>query len=211
MASRLRVKPAPYSTLLITENLPNLASWTILCHWYTVVGLLRSFSLLASALPIFIQLWTQDTRLKSAAESAAQQCSWDTHACPGDSCKCTSSTHTASLAAGLQAQDMDLQGHKQLLQAPESKRRQRNQHHGKGALDGLDVSVTSLVSREALNVLRLWHAGGSVQLGQPRQASHTNSWATTELQPLAAEGRTQQRNFQKKEFWWELISETTSL
>lgn len=41
--------------------------------------------------------------------------------------------------------------------------------------------------------------------------SHTNSGATPELQPLAAEGRTQQRNFQKKEFWWELISEATSL
>lgn len=96
-ASRLQVKPAPYSTLLITENLPNLVSWTILCHQYTLVGLLRSFCLLASALPVCIQLWPQDIRPESAAESAAQHCSRDTRACPGESCKCTSSTHTHGL------------------------------------------------------------------------------------------------------------------
>ena len=94
VASRLGLKPAPQPMLSITENLPNLASWTILCHRYTRVGVLRSFCLLASALPVFIQLWTQDTRPRSAAESAAQRCSWDTHAHPGDSCKRTASTHT---------------------------------------------------------------------------------------------------------------------
>lgn len=120
-------------------------------------------------------------------------------------------THTASLVEGLHTGATNLQRHKQLLQASESKRRQRNWHHGEGALDGLNVSVTSLVSREPLNVLRLQQAGGSVQLGQPQQARHADSRATTELQPLAAGGRMQQTNLQKKEFWWESISEMTSL
>lgn len=42
------------------------------------------------------QLRTQDTRPRSAVEPAAQRRSWDTHAHPGDSCKCPGSTHTHS-------------------------------------------------------------------------------------------------------------------
>lgn len=78
-------------------------------------------------------------------------------------------THTASLARGLHAGDTNLQRHQQLLQrhqqllqAPVSKRRERNQHHGVGALDGLNDSVTSSASREPRNVLRVQQAGGSV-------------------------------------------------
>lgn len=121
-------------------------------------------------------------------------------------------THTASLAQGLHAGETNLQRQQQLLQAPVSKRRWGNQHHWSHSVhSGLNVSVTSLASREPLNVLRLQQAGGSVQLGQSHQASHADSCARTELQPLAAGVRTQQRNFQKKEFWWELMSEMTSL
>lgn len=166
-------------------------------------------------LPIFIQLWRQDSRSRSAGKSAAQHCSWDTHAHSGNSCKCTVSVHmhTALVAQGLRAGQTNLQRHKQLIHGPVSKRRQRTwqRNCGAGALVGLNVLVTSSAFREPLTVLSLRQAGGSIQLRHPHQASHADSHARTELHPLAAGGKIQQRNFQRREFWWKLMNQTFSL
>lgn len=101
--------------------------------------------------------------------------------------------------------------HKQLLQT--SKKKRPNCHCSRRALYGLTV-VTRSSSREPLNVSGLQQAGGSVQLMKLNH-NHVPSKSCRFLcknrnAVFSNREGMQQRDFQKKEFWWELMRQLLS-